>query len=64
MIGGLPPFWPGDGPEERRLSAGVGVGYARPGESWPGLMHRADMALHGAEAGGGTGPPWGVRRTK
>lgn len=50
MIGGLPPFWPGDGPGERRLSAGVGQ--ARPGESWPGLMHRADMALHGAEAGG------------
>ncbi len=52
MIGGLPPFRPGDGLEELRLSVSVGVAHARPGESWPGLMHRADMALYGAKAGG------------
>ena len=35
-----------------RLSISVGVARARPGETWASLMHRADMALYEAKAGG------------
>ncbi len=40
------------GAEPLRLSISVGVAEARAGESWPELMHRADMALYDAKAGG------------
>ena len=35
-----------------RLSISVGLARLRPGEAWLSLMHRADVALYQAKAGG------------
>ncbi len=52
IIAALPPVDLDGAPERLRLSVSVGVAQSRSDESWPALMHRADMALYRAKAGG------------
>ena len=48
----IPPLDVLIGAEQLRLSFSIGIAEARRGETWPELMHRADMALYTAKAGG------------
>ncbi len=52
ILAALPPVDIDGSAERLRLSISVGVAQSRPDESWPALMHRADMALYRAKAGG------------
>ena len=51
-IAGLSPLELQGSPERLPLSISVGVAEARDDDTWAGLMHRADMALYAAKAGG------------
>ena len=52
ILAALPPVNLDGSAEPLRLSISVGVAQSRRAESWPALMHRADMALYRAKAGG------------
>ncbi|MGI3899811.1 MAG: GGDEF domain-containing protein [Janthinobacterium lividum] len=52
MLAAIPPLGLGSGAEPLHLSLSVGIAEARPSDTWAGLMHRADMALYDAKAGG------------
>ena len=51
-IAALSPLELQGSPERLRLSISVGVAEARDNDTWAELMHRADMALYKAKAGG------------
>ena len=52
IFAAIPPVSLGSGAVPLRLSLSAGVAEARPDDTWAGLMHRADMALYDAKAGG------------
>jgi diguanylate cyclase len=52
IVSAMPPVALGDGADCMTLSLSVGVAEARPDDTWAGLMHRADVALYEAKAGG------------
>lgn len=52
FLDALPPVAFAGASGRLRLSISAGVARSMPDDTWPGLMHRADIALYDAKAGG------------